>query len=140
MIEAIWRRLETTTSVDLVPRWNDAIAFVTSILIDSLSHSKNLENPLPIISLWREESISHAINLTRSTRDTFFTSTTSPTSAYLGSTRKLYEFVRIELGVQSRRGDVYLGKQEATIGSNVSRIYESIKDGRMGKALVEMMN
>jgi phenylalanine ammonia-lyase len=35
---------------------------------------------------------------------------------------------------------VFLGKQEATVGSGVSKIYESIRSGRINAVLVEMMS
>lgn len=141
---AIWRRLEQTTSVDLTPRWEDAFAFVSSLVLDALSTSsiKSVESPITSITLWRTTSSTSAVALTKSIRESFFlsnASSVSPTSSYLGNTRPLYEFVRHTLGVKSRRGDVYLGKQEATIGSAVSKIYESIKDGRINRVLVEMM-
>lgn len=138
----IWRRLESTTSVDLEPRWIDAFAHVTSIVLDALSGASKActENPLPIIAKWRTDSSTHAIALTRELRDTFHYAAVSPTSSFLGRTKVLYEFVRGEIGVKARRGDVFLGKQEATVGSGVSLIYESIKSGRINPVLVKMMN
>lgn len=47
--------------------------------------------------------------------------------------------MRDVVGVKARRGDVFLGKHEATIGSSVSKIYDSIKSGKVNAVLVEMM-
>ena len=141
---AIWRRLEQTTSVDLAPRWEDAFAFVSSLVLDSLATSRIecKDSPIEAIKNWRSSSSSSAISLTKSIRESFFASTltsTSPTSEYLGNTRPLYDFVRHTLGVKSRRGDVFLGKQEATIGSAVSKIYDAVRSGEINEVLVEMM-
>lgn len=64
----------------------------------------------------------------------------SPTAEYLGKSRALYTFVRETVGVKARRGDVFLGKQEQTVGSGVSKIYESVKGGKINSVLVEIMS
>lgn len=146
MRSSIWRRLEQTTSVDLEPRWEDAYAFVSSFVLDALTSSASSsteKSPLNALAAWRSSSAADAVTLTRSIRDAFFLSTTndapSPTAAYLGRTRALYDFVRSTVGVKARRGDVYLGKQEVTIGSNVSKIYEAIRSGAINEVLVRIM-
>ncbi|KAK4057992.1 hypothetical protein OIO90_000731 [Microbotryomycetes sp. JL221] len=137
---AVWRRLEQTTSVDLEPRWVDAFAHVSSLLVDALSTSTSSENPLPLIAKWKSESATAAIALTREVRESFWTAKTSPTTSLLGKTKGLYTFVREVVGVKARRGDVFLGKQEQTVGLGVSKIFESIKSGKMNSVLVEMMH
>lgn len=136
---AIWRRLEQTTSVDLAPRWEDAFAFVSSLVLDALATSSSTANPLSSIARWRTISAAAAVQLTRELRDDFFAASTSPTSAYLGRTRSIYDFVRETVGVKARRGDVFLGRQEKTIGSNVALIYEAIRSGRINAVLVKAM-
>lgn len=140
VVSALWRRLEQTTAVDLEPRWDDAFAFVTSTVIDALSATTSNSNPLPVLAAWRKQNVSAAVALMRRVREDFWTSTSSPTQGYLGKTRALYTFVREGLGVQARRGDVFLGKQEQTVGSGVSKIYDSIKDGRINEVLVSMFS
>ncbi|KAM0793291.1 hypothetical protein ACM66B_000751 [Microbotryomycetes sp. NB124-2] len=137
---AIWRRLEQTTSVDLEPRWTDAFAHVSSLIVDALTVSTSTENPLPLISKWKSEAAAEAVALTRQVRDEFWTAKTSPTAALLGKTKALYTFVRETVGVKARRGDVFLGKQEQTVGLGVSKIYDSIKSGKMNTVLVDMMH
>lgn len=141
---ALWRRLETTTSVDLVPRWDDAFAHASSLILDALAGSSSTANPIPAIALWRTTSAAAAVASMREVRQSFFDGVAqgkaSPTSAYLGQgTQKLYKFVRATIGVQARRGDVFLGKQEQTVGTGVSRIFDSIKSGRINAVLVDMM-
>ncbi|OJA19950.1 hypothetical protein AZE42_03720 [Rhizopogon vesiculosus] len=74
----------------------------------------------------------------------------APASKYLAPrTRALYQFVRMTLGVRMHgagnvRGDVY-GMQEGvdggegTIGDGVSVICEAIRDGRIGRVVVGMV-
>jgi phenylalanine ammonia-lyase len=74
----------------------------------------------------------------------------SPASKYLAPrTRALYEFVRVTLGVRMHgagnlRGDVF-GMQEGidggegSIGDGVSVICEAIRDGRVGRVVVGMV-
>lgn len=141
--KAIWRRLESTTSYDLVPRWEDAFAHVSSAVIDAFATSSKAatatENPILAVTRWKKTSAEFAITLSRTIRDEFHANETSPTPALLGKTKALYSFVRETLGVKSRRGDVFLGKKEDTIGLNVSKIYESIKSGTINEVLVGMM-
>ncbi|KAM0746878.1 phenylalanine ammonia-lyase [Meredithblackwellia eburnea MCA 4105] len=145
----IWRRLETTTSVDLEPRWADAFAHTASVVLDALAHTTSSgttggnNNPLAALALWRTESCNYAIQTTRDVRQTFFATVDrgepSPTVQYLGNgTKSLYSFVRDTLGVKPRRGDVFLGVQEKTIGRSVSTIVESFKDGSMHRVLAGM--
>lgn len=136
---AIWRRLEQTPSVDLEPRWDDAFSHVTAIVVEALTTSTSAENPLPLLAKWRAESAAAAVALTREVREAFWAAETSPTVEYLGKSRALYSFVRETVGVKARRGDVFLGKQEATIGSSISKIYDSVKSGRINSVLVEIM-
>lgn len=139
--DIVWRRLEHTGAFDLVPRFADAFSHTSSVILDALTSSSSLssKNPIPAIAAWRKSSADGAVALTRETRDEFFKQTVSPTPGFLGKTKALYSFVRNDLGVKARRGDVFVGKQEKTIGSAVSLIYDSIKNGKMNRVLVDMV-
>jgi phenylalanine ammonia-lyase len=74
----------------------------------------------------------------------------TPASKYLAPrTRALYEFVRVTLGVRMHgagnlRGDVFgmrdgLEGEDGTIGNGVSVICEAIRDGRVGRVVVGML-
>ncbi|KAK4332276.1 Phenylalanine ammonia-lyase [Rhodotorula toruloides] len=133
------KRLEQTNSYDLVPRWHDAFSFAAGTVVEVLS-STSLS--LAAVNAWKVAAAESAISLTRQVRETFWSaaSTSSPALSYLSPrTQILYAFVREELGVKARRGDVFLGKQEVTIGSNVSKIYEAIKSGRINNVLLKML-
>ncbi|BGP21577.1 phenylalanine/tyrosine ammonia-lyase [Rhodotorula toruloides] len=133
------KRLEQTNSYDLVPRWHDAFSVAAGTVVEVLS-STSLS--LAAVNAWKVAAAEAAISLTRQVRDAFWTtaSTSSPALSYLSPrTQILYSFVREELAVKARRGDVFLGKQEVTIGSNVSKIYEAIKSGRINSVLLKML-
>ncbi|KAG2369234.1 L-Aspartase-like protein [Suillus spraguei] len=74
----------------------------------------------------------------------------APASKYLAPrTRALYEFVRVTLGVRMHgagnlRGDVFgmregLEGLDGTIGNGISVICEAIRDGRIGRVVVGML-
>ncbi|KAG2043777.1 L-Aspartase-like protein [Suillus americanus] len=74
----------------------------------------------------------------------------TPASKYLAPrTRALYEFVRVTLGVRMHgagnlRGDVFgmrdgLEGVDGTIGNGISVICEAIRDGRVGRVVVGML-
>lgn len=137
--KALAKRLEQTSTYDLVERWHDAFSFATGTVVEHLSASSL---SLSALNAWKVACAERAVVVTREVRETFWAapSSAAPCLSYLAPrTRTMYTFVREELGVKARRGDVFLGRQEATIGSSVSRIYEAIRDGRINKVLVDML-
>ena len=75
----------------------------------------------------------------------------APASKYLKKTRKIYEFVRVGLKIKmhgkenlERFDHVGIdglvgmpGGDDETVGQNVTRIYESIRDGKLQSAVVD---
>ncbi|KAF7296113.1 Phenylalanine ammonia-lyase [Mycena kentingensis (nom. inval.)] len=65
----------------------------------------------------------------------------SPASLYLGKTRAVYEYVRVQLGIKMYGVENFsgfatgLGTNEETIGQNITTIYEAIRDGAMGRII-----
>jgi phenylalanine ammonia-lyase len=83
-------------------------------------------------------------------RDKFFEKQT--TADYLGqASKKVYKFVREELGVPFHRGlvehpvpggienNMISGREKKTIGSWVGIIHESLKDGRLGGVVMKTL-
>ena len=66
----------------------------------------------------------------------------APAGPYLGKSRKVYEFVRVTLGVRMHgRENLHgfeagPGVEEETIGQEISRIHEAIRDGKMQDVVV----
>ncbi|GAA5918439.1 hypothetical protein JCM1841_003967 [Sporobolomyces salmonicolor] len=145
--KALNKRLEQTATYDLVPRWHDAFSSATGVVVEHLAASPaaaatGSANPLVALHEWKLSSAQTAIALTRQVREQFWTTPSSqaPALHYLGRTKALYSFVRDEVGVKARRGDVFVGKPEATIGSSVSKIYEAIKSGAINEVLIGMLD
>lgn len=132
--------------MDLEDRFQDAFKFCSSLLIDAFDVALPTNgNPVHALADWRRSLALSAVTLTRSIRNEFFAnsaSATAPSSTlqYLGRSAPLYRFVRETLGVKARRGDVYMGTREKTIGSNISTIYEAVKDGRINPILIQIMS
>ncbi|BGP12540.1 hypothetical protein JCM10213_004875 [Rhodosporidiobolus nylandii] len=146
--KALNKRLEQTGAYDLVPRWDDAFSFALGVVVDHISSSSSSSatstgstNPLAAIHAWKAASAQSAVALTRQLREAFWSAPAAqaPALKYLGRTAPVYRFVRETLGVAARRGDVFLGGEQQTIGSSVSKIYEAIRDGRINRVLVEAM-
>lgn len=137
--KAIEKRLQQNNSYDLEQRWHDTFSVAMGTVVETLGGQ---DVSLASLNAWKVACAEKAIAITRSVRDSFWTtpSAQSPTLKYLSPrTRLMYSFVREEVGVKARRGDVYLGKQEPMVGSNVSRIYEAIKTGKIAPVLVKML-
>ncbi|GAA6059874.1 hypothetical protein JCM10212_007079 [Sporobolomyces blumeae] len=146
--KALAKRLDQTASYDLEPRWHDAFSSATGAVVEYLSakpgaalSSSAGANPLVTLNDWKLASAQTAIALTRQVRDRFWSTPSSqaPALDYLGRTKALYLFIREDVGVKARRGDVFEGKAGPTIGSSVSKIFEAIRDGRINQVLVDML-
>ena len=144
--KALAKRLDQTASYDLEPRWHDAFSSATGAVVEHLSTSPSLAtsgamNPLLSLNEWKNTSAQTAIALTRQVRTEFWSTPSSqaPALKYLGRNKALYLFIREQVGVKARRGDVFEGKPNGTIGSSVSKIYESIKTGRINQVLIDML-
>lgn len=138
-------RLDQTSSMDLEPRWRDAFDFASSKVVDALAESGDT-SALSAVVRWRKQSATDAAALMRKTRDDFFAPGGAGTVAdYLGGgSRELYTFVRQELGIKTRRGDVYSqeahGTQDRTVGSSVSTIFDAVKSGRVRDVVTKLVH
>lgn len=151
--KALDKRYGETGQLDLVERWKDAFSFATGVVVEALATSSSASstagNPLAAVHAWSVSTAEAAVRFTLQQREAFWSSHNSPSSSssspapalkYLGNgTKPLYEFVRNEVGVKARRGDVFLGRSEDTIGNGVAKIFEAIRDGRINRVLVEAM-
>lgn len=129
------RRLEQTSSMDPQERFQDGVDFVTAQFVQYLSESgKEADNILARIQLWKTNTSSRLETTYQTTRDDYFANSDSSSELLGDGTAKLYSFVRDTLDVRARLGDVAVGAPQETIGSNVSRIYDSIVSGRIAQA------
>lgn len=131
--QAVFTRLESTGSMDTLARYTDAFSHASAVILEFLgtvpgARTNTYDDPITAITKWRETSTQSAVLLVRSTRDSY---QHGSAAQYMGRTRALYEWVRGDLGVKLRKGDVYLGgPREPTIGSSVSKIYAGLRSGQ----------
>lgn len=153
--ETIWQKVTTTwpttTTLDLSDR---AAKTSNAVLTDLIPFLTKLNSPNTTT-----QSLSHLAAFTEtlstllstsysSTRETMYSDYLTLTPSYLGTAAKeMYLFVRRDLGIHFHRGIVEHptqpvdgiletddAKSRKTIGSQVSVIYEALRDGRVGNA------
>ncbi|EGG03069.1 uncharacterized protein MELLADRAFT_72619 [Melampsora larici-populina 98AG31] len=92
------------------------------------------------VSKFQEEANVMIYEVLKTSREEMFASEDGKYSEkYLGKTRELYLFVRRDLGVRTRRGDVASGKHGVTVGSLVGKIVKSMEfNGGLGSVLVKV--
>lgn len=117
ILPVIYRRLEQTSSMDSGPRFLDAFSLTVQPILES-GHQLQLQ---PITS-WKLYAATEAQKIYVESRDGFFLDVeqaynaedseirVGPAEQMLGiKNRAMYRFVRKELGILPRRGDVKLG-------------------------------
>ncbi|WAR54669.1 hypothetical protein PtB15_4B286 [Puccinia triticina] len=128
LIGALTPRLEATASLDSDARFLNAFKQTSHILLD---FPVDLEEARS----WPSFAASQSTLLYKRTRDQYFEHTEGLLAEeWLGKKNKhLYRFVRRELGIGPRRGDVRLGRHEDSVSVDVSKIYESVRSGELFK-------
>ena len=153
LLQTIVTTLDETTTMDCADRMKNVAEACTAPLVNHLLATSSLTAHIPNIPAFRT---SLACRLT-----TFHTQLTkafldgshgpAPASKYLTKTRKLYEFVRTELKIKMHGKENFErfdhvgidglvgmpGGDDETVGQNVTRIYEAIRDGKLQAAVVD---
>lgn len=145
--------LDKTTTMDNVDRMEAVAASTTSIFVDFFKKPQHSGSGHPItadivnlVSTFRSKVASRSVNLLERLRKSFLSGERgrAPASAYLNKTRPVYEFVRLTLGVRMHGSENYshfangLGVDDVSVGQNVSRIYEAIRDGQLQPVVVSL--
>jgi len=144
MFDLVSDKFNQTSSVDAAPRMQAIFSACTTPLVDYfLAHGAVQEVAkiptfraelakacLEVYTQLRQETLDQALGAT-------------PASAWLApKTRKMYEYIRVELGVRHHGTDNAKlfedGYEGGTIGQSVSAIYEAIRDGRMHGVVAEI--
>lgn len=150
-VTAVWHQ---TGSLDALPRCEKVIATSISILSSGIvaNEDQTPSSACPITALeeWRCRSCASMHENFTSFRHKFFEK--QNTVDYLGqASKKVYKFVREELGVPSHRGLVehpvprgnegkmISGREKKTIGTWVGIIYESLRGGKLGGVVMEAL-
>ncbi|OCB91043.1 phenylalanine ammonia-lyase [Sanghuangporus baumii] len=158
--KAVWTSFDTSANMDAKPRAEKAAKASTQPLVDQLLSSHSVSFSLASLPAFQSSLSARIYNAHTSLTTSYLSSTSSPSSpAYLpallllGRTKSLYTFVRspvsqggLGIGMHGHEnlqkfvGGLGNGDASArgTIGGDVSAIYESIRDGRMGRVVVSM--
>lgn len=137
---AMDKALETTSTMDCVPRMQAVAAASTTPIVDFLT--TNLpSSPLALsaIPTFRASVSSQASALLQKLRVEYLGGAKgpAPASPYLGKTKPVYEYVRVTLGVHMHGSENLhefergAGVEDGTIGGNISLIYEAVRDGKI---------
>ncbi|KZT72322.1 phenylalanine ammonia-lyase [Daedalea quercina L-15889] len=135
---AIGHTLDASSTMDAVPRMQKvASAAITPIVDYCLANGA--ASALGALSSFRDAVAERSAALLIDLRNAYLNGErgAAPAAQYLGKTRAVYEFIRVTLGVRMH-GKENLenfangpGVTDATLGHNISLIYESIRDGKM---------
>lgn len=113
VLGSIYRRLEHTASMDTQYRFADAFNNATSVVVDALVRSGSSGDSLAAVASWKQASAEATSRLYVQSRDAYFAKEAGAMD-FLGATGVLYKFVRHDLGVKARRGDVKAGGHQGT--------------------------
>lgn len=138
--------LDKTTTMDAVARMKVVADHVAAPLMDALGLSMTTD-AIKAIHHIREEFAVKSAELLQSLRHQYLDGSRgqTPASQYMGKTKDIYEFIRRDLGVKMHGIENLMsfeGGMHSTgrsIGQNVTRIYEAIRDGEMYDILANLV-
>lgn len=140
---SMFKRLEETSSFDTPARFDDLAKHLVGVILDNLTASNAPAESYALLQKWKPEFVANSAKVYLTLREQMHTTALAETLAdakdNLGRTYAVYEYVRREIGVTVRKGDVAEGKHGRSIGSNVSAIVEAMRDGRLVGAVGSML-
>ncbi|EIN12135.1 phenylalanine ammonia-lyase, partial [Punctularia strigosozonata HHB-11173 SS5] len=132
--------LDATTSMDVAPRMRKVAEATVVPILDHAAAEVKVES----VQAFRAGVAGRMGELLRELREEYVKGTRSA-EGRMGRTGKMYAFVRGTLGVRMHGKENWgmfkegLGVEDVTVGENVSRVYEAIRDGQIRDVLVEML-
>ncbi|KAF8630656.1 hypothetical protein AX15_002806 [Amanita polypyramis BW_CC] len=146
-------QLDKTTIMDNVDRMSNMTSSSSSILLKFFTGPGAPVLPpscnfLDTISIFQSSITSQSIALMDGLRKAYLSGEygPAPASPCLGKTRPVYEYIRKDLGVRMHGSENYSnfangsGVENGTIGQNISRIFEAIRDGKMQSIVVSLFD
>ncbi|KAF8336349.1 phenylalanine ammonia-lyase [Cantharellus anzutake] len=137
LLEAIRDALETSTTQDAGPRLEAVAAATTTPLVNYFISWPSNAEIFVAIGAFRNGLAARSTTLLQQLRHDYLSGARGPTPAapFLGKTRPVYEFIRETLGIKMHGIENYdkfaNGFGNSTVGDNVSKIYESIRNGKL---------
>jgi phenylalanine ammonia-lyase len=131
VMKAMHETLESTSTMDAVPRMQKVAASSSTIIVDLFTTTASVD-ALTALPRFRNRVASRASKLLEELQGDYLEGRRgqAPASKVLNRTRAVYEFVRVTLGIRMHglenrsRFENGLGVEEQTIGQNVSLIHE----------------
>ena len=152
LFRAIMTTLDETTTMDCVDRMKSVAEACTIPLVNYFLAVPPLTASITSIPTFRASLASHLTDFYDQLTKEFLNGARgpAPASKYLQKTRTVYEFVRIKLKIKMHgKENLELfnhvgiddlvgmpGGDDETIGQNITRIYEAIRDGQLQAAVV----
>ncbi|KAG9053610.1 hypothetical protein FS842_007710 [Serendipita sp. 407] len=145
-LENVYQSLDKTVTMDAAPRMEAVASAIVVPLTDSLKGTSQ-ENSIKCIQAIREEFSLKAYDLLQKLRRDYLDGRRGPTPAsqYMGKTKSMYEFIRVQLGVSMHGSENLNGFEgglhstQMSIGQNITKIYEAIRDGDMQGVLADLV-
>jgi len=153
LLEAIVTTLDETTTMDCADRMKKVAEACTSPLVNHFLATPPLTSAISNIPVFRSSLSSRMTALYTQLTKEFLDGARGPAPAtkYLKRTRAVYGFVRNELKIKMHGKENFerfdyngidglvgmAGGDDGTIGQNITRIYEAIRDGKLQAAVVD---
>ncbi len=154
--DELWKNISQSWGItgtsDLQERCEKAVAATAVVLLNGWAGGRfNTEHHVPsshlLILCWQERVKAMLEQTYNEVRQVMFEEHAQVTPAYLGlASKKMYAFIRGELGVPMHRGladgptfNDTEGRKKLTVGSWVSMIFEALNDGRLHQPLMECL-
>ncbi|KAJ3516420.1 hypothetical protein NLJ89_g1123 [Agrocybe chaxingu] len=138
---------DKSTVMDSADQMRQIAAATTPAIIQFCAGREGPAPTLATLSEFQSQFASRATALHESLRRDFLTGArgATPASALLGKTKGVYEYVRKCLGIRMHGGENYgkfvngIGSDNVSIGQNISKIYEAIRDGQMQNVVISLV-
>lgn len=153
LFQTIVATLDETTTMDCADRMNSVAEACTTPLVNHLLGTPPLTAYIPNIPTFRTSLAKRLAASHTQLTEAFLDGARgpAPASKYLKKTRKVYEFVRIGLKIKMHGKENFErfdhvgidglvgmpGGDDGTVGQNITRIYESVRDGKLQAVVVD---
>ena len=145
----VFRALDGSSTTDCRARMHGVAAATTTPLVDFFAAQADeaLRSEVAHVTAFRAEFATRAADVLVGLRVEYLEGGRgrAPASKYLGGTKAVYEFVRLELGIRMHGAEnlhgfaLGPGVEDGTIGGKVALIHEAIRDGKMQDVIVDMV-
>ncbi|CCL99198.1 uncharacterized protein FIBRA_01213 [Fibroporia radiculosa] len=145
---ALEHALDSTSTMDAIPRMRKVAAASAAPIVDFLLARGGTVGALEALGSFREGVAVRGAALLEELRRAYLAGERGPAPAgpFLGRTRKVYEFVRVALGVRMHGAEnldefaAGPGVVDSNLGQNISLIHEAIRDGKMQGIIVSLFD